>query len=63
MTLARPRDGDVFEVSWRAGGGFDITAGPRVMVSTASDVGCGSYAIWKSPDSGKSIQLASWEAP
>ncbi|MFU1781849.1 type IV pilin [Haloarcula japonica] len=41
-----------------------ITAGSQVTFSGASDLSDATVTLnWKSPDSGKSIQLASWEAP
>ncbi|WP_077067785.1 type IV pilin [Haloarcula rubripromontorii] len=45
--------------------GSDITAGSRVTFSEPSlDLSEATVTLnWKSPNSGKSIQLASWEAP
>ncbi|AHB65716.1 hypothetical protein HISP_06720 [Haloarcula hispanica N601] len=45
--------------------GSEITAGSKVMFSRSPlDLSDATVTLnWKSPDSGKSIQLASWEAP
>ncbi|NLV12304.1 type IV pilin [Haloarcula argentinensis] len=44
--------------------GSKITAGSQVTFSKTSDLSDATVTLnWKSPDSGKSIQLASWEAP
>ncbi len=45
--------------------GSKITAGSRVTFSRSTlDLSDAAVTLnWKSPDSGKSIQLASWEAP
>lgn len=42
----------------------EITAGSQVTFSKTPDLSDATVTLnWKSPDSGKSIQLASWEAP
>lgn len=44
--------------------GSKITAGSRVTFSKASDLSDAAVTLnWQSPDSSKSIQLASWDAP
>ncbi|AAV45662.1 MULTISPECIES: type IV pilin [Haloarcula] len=55
---------DFTSLSGAPAAGSKITAGSRVTFSKASDLSDAAVTLnWKSPDSGKSIQLASWEAP
>ncbi|RLM33516.1 type IV pilin [Haloarcula sp. Atlit-120R] len=55
---------DFSSLSGALSAGSEITAGSRVTFSGASDLSDATVTLnWKSPDSGKSIRLASWEAP
>ena len=56
---------DFTSISGAPAAGSKITAGSRVEFSrTSLDLSEAAVTLnWKSPDSDKSIQLASWEAP
>ncbi|MDS0253147.1 type IV pilin [Haloarcula argentinensis] len=55
---------DLSSLSGAPSAGSEITAGSQVTFSKTSDLSDATVTLnWKSPDSGKSIQLASWEAP